>query len=202
MKKTGNREKLLQAAMEEFLEKGYAGARTTEIARRASMSHSMLHYYFSSKELLYEQVVAEAEVLVRAMAKGVCATEGLPAVERVVETVAGQFEFLCAHPALPRFLAGEVLGNDEATARLKAAVAEAVGHAVASLQRTLDAAAARGEVAQINAAMLMTDIVSVNMAALVAAPLFVAADGDWQGYLHGRCQENIQLILNRINPNM
>ncbi|MBQ8704522.1 MAG: TetR/AcrR family transcriptional regulator [Bacteroidales bacterium] len=202
MKEMGSRERLLQAAMEEFLEKGYAGARTTEIARRAATSHSMLHYYFSSKEQLYVQVEAEAVALVRALAEGVCATEGLPAVERVVETVAGQFEFLCAHPALPRFLVSEVMGKPGPTERLREGVAEAVQRAVASLQRTLDGAARQGVVAQTDAAMLLWDIVSVNMAAVVAAPLFVAADGDWQGYLLARRQENIQLILNRISPNM
>ena len=202
MKEKGSRERLLQAAMEEFLEKGYAGARTTEIARRAATSHSMLHYYFSSKEQLYAQVEAEAVALVRAMAEGVSATEGLPAVERVVETVAWQFGFLCEHPALPRFLVAEVLGKAEPTERLREAVAEAVQRAVASLQRTLDEAAREGVVAQTDAAMLMSDIVSVNMVALVAAPLFVATDGDWQGYLLARRQENIQLILNRINPNV
>ncbi|MDR2121215.1 MAG: TetR/AcrR family transcriptional regulator, partial [Tannerella sp.] len=37
---------ILEAAEAEFFETGYAGAKTVSIARRAGISHSMLHYYF------------------------------------------------------------------------------------------------------------------------------------------------------------
>ena len=41
---------ILQAAEKEFLEKGYAGARTTAIAEAAGVTHAMLHYYFRTKD--------------------------------------------------------------------------------------------------------------------------------------------------------
>lgn len=47
---------ILEAAEAEFLDKGYGKARTTEIARRAGVNHSMLHYYFRTKENLFEVV--------------------------------------------------------------------------------------------------------------------------------------------------
>ena len=47
---------ILKAAEEEFLTKGYAGARTTEIAKVAGVSHTMLHYYFRTKENLFNCV--------------------------------------------------------------------------------------------------------------------------------------------------
>ena len=56
---------ILQAAEEEFLLKGFAGARTTEIAQKAGVNHAMLHYYFNTKEQLFEQVMAEKMALFR-----------------------------------------------------------------------------------------------------------------------------------------
>lgn len=46
-----------EAAIEEFALKGLDGASTQAIARRAGLSKPQLHYYISSKEDLYEEVL-------------------------------------------------------------------------------------------------------------------------------------------------
>ena len=49
-KPTQNTEQaILAAAKQEFLLKGYDGARTTSIAEKAGVTHAMLHYYFRTK---------------------------------------------------------------------------------------------------------------------------------------------------------
>lgn len=55
-KETNTEQLLPEAAEAEFLEKGYGKARTTEIAKRAGVNHAMLHYYFRTKEHLFEVV--------------------------------------------------------------------------------------------------------------------------------------------------
>ena len=61
MKETGNREQaILRAAEREFLARGYDGAKTTAIAEAAGVTHALLHYYFRTKEKLYERVVENA----------------------------------------------------------------------------------------------------------------------------------------------
>ena len=53
-----NKEQLiLEAAESEFAAKGYDGARTTSIAKAAGVTHAMLHYYFRTKELLFERII-------------------------------------------------------------------------------------------------------------------------------------------------
>jgi len=47
------RERLLKAALAEFCEKGFSGARTATIAARAKCNIRMLYHYFGSKESLY-----------------------------------------------------------------------------------------------------------------------------------------------------
>lgn len=51
---------LLRTARAEFEEKGYSGARMQEIADRAGMSKAALHYYFRSKDNLFQKVFDEA----------------------------------------------------------------------------------------------------------------------------------------------
>ncbi len=49
-------EKIIDAAADEFEEKGFAGARMQQIADRAGINKALLHYYFRSKDRLFEKV--------------------------------------------------------------------------------------------------------------------------------------------------
>lgn len=48
-----SRRALLDAALEEFSRRGFAGARVADIARRAGVNKQLINYYFGSKEGLY-----------------------------------------------------------------------------------------------------------------------------------------------------
>ncbi|MDP8210213.1 MAG: helix-turn-helix domain-containing protein [Candidatus Stygibacter australis] len=50
-------ERILTAAIEEFIQKGYAGTRMQAIADRAKISKSALHYYYRHKERLFRLVL-------------------------------------------------------------------------------------------------------------------------------------------------
>jgi TetR/AcrR family transcriptional regulator len=51
------RARILAAAEHEFAARGYDGARMVAIARRAKLTHAMLHYHFVSKPTLYRAVL-------------------------------------------------------------------------------------------------------------------------------------------------
>lgn len=53
------RDTIRQAALEEFASRGFDGASTQSIAQRAGISKPQLHYYISSKEELYEEVLEQ-----------------------------------------------------------------------------------------------------------------------------------------------
>jgi TetR/AcrR family transcriptional regulator len=54
--KENTEEKILKAAKEVFLEKGNDGTRMQEIADKAGINKSLLHYYYRSKEKLFAAV--------------------------------------------------------------------------------------------------------------------------------------------------
>ena len=56
----GTEKKILLAAKKVFHEKGFDGARMQEIADVAGINKSLLHYYFRSKENLFNSVFQEA----------------------------------------------------------------------------------------------------------------------------------------------
>jgi len=52
-----SRERILQAAFEEFAAKGFAGARVDSIASRAEINKRMLYHYFGDKQTLFREVL-------------------------------------------------------------------------------------------------------------------------------------------------
>ena len=70
---------ILEAAEREFIAKGFAGARTTSIAEAAGVTHAMLHYYFRTKEQLFERILDEK---MRLMGESVLAAFGQPGLPR------------------------------------------------------------------------------------------------------------------------
>jgi AcrR family transcriptional regulator len=56
-KSNDRRRAIVRAAYQTLAEKGFEGLRMREIAKRAGIDHSTLHYYFSGKEALIDGVV-------------------------------------------------------------------------------------------------------------------------------------------------
>jgi TetR/AcrR family transcriptional regulator len=50
------RQRIIGVAAQEFAQKGFAGAATREIARKAGVSDALIHYHFGRKEGLWEAV--------------------------------------------------------------------------------------------------------------------------------------------------
>jgi len=50
-------EEILEAALEEFVAKGYAQTRLDDVARRAGISKGLVYVYFSTKEELFKAVI-------------------------------------------------------------------------------------------------------------------------------------------------
>ena len=70
------KEEIHQAAILEFSENGLRGASTQGIADRASISKTKLHYYISSKEELYQEVLNKIVVSWEAIYAGVSLENG------------------------------------------------------------------------------------------------------------------------------
>lgn len=99
---------LLAAAVAEFAEKGFAGARVDEIAARAGVNKQLVYHHFGNKDDLYqaalETVYAQIREHERALHLG--DLEPLPAMERLVGF---SFDYLHRHPEFVALLADENL---------------------------------------------------------------------------------------------
>ena len=196
---------ILQAAEEEFLLKGFAGARTTEIAQKAGVNHAMLHYYFNTKEQLFEQVMTDKITLFRDSVASVFEQSDLPVLQQIMEAMSRHFDFVRQNPLLPRFILNEISVRPEYIENIKSKLLPLASNVFSKLQHSLDEASARGEICQINALTLMLDIVSLNLFVFIAHPIITQMQpvlGDLDTFYEARKQENINIIVNRLKNNI
>ena len=102
------REQVLQAAIQEFAEKGLYGARVEEIASRTSTSKHMIYYYFSSKDGLYAAVLDRVYADFRLVEDGADPELGDP-IETLAALVGNAFDTHVENPHRVRILMSENL---------------------------------------------------------------------------------------------
>ncbi len=202
MKTNDTEVNILKAAEEEFLLKGFDGARTTSIAQSAGVTHAMLHYYFRTKEQLFERILDEK---IKLMAQSVLVAfgePGKPLFERIKNGVTKHFDFMKMNPELPRFIINEVLTRPERQHLLTTRVGRMAGSIIGELQRSLDEASARDEIVPVDARVLLLNIISLNVFTFIAYPITKAVYGEWaandEQFFEMRKEEIVELILRRI----
>ncbi|MDR0682022.1 MAG: TetR/AcrR family transcriptional regulator, partial [Dysgonamonadaceae bacterium] len=102
---------ILKAAEAEFFEKGYGNTKTVAIAKRAGVGHSMLHYYFRTKEQLFQKIFKEKVGTIMQMFGGIL-EENRPFMETIRLFVEKQFNFVVQNPKLPHFVFTEIISNE------------------------------------------------------------------------------------------
>jgi AcrR family transcriptional regulator len=112
MKGINTEQRILSSAEEVFLEKGFSAAKTTEIARRAEVNHALVHYYFRSKENLFETVfISKYKQLVIIFTEAVDGDK--PYLERLQQMISAQFGLFINSPKMPLFIVNEFLNNPQ-----------------------------------------------------------------------------------------
>ncbi|HJA83346.1 MAG TPA: TetR/AcrR family transcriptional regulator [Candidatus Bacteroides intestinavium] len=194
--------RILEAAEKEFFEKGYAGARTTSIAEAAGVTHAMLHYYFRTKDNLFERIVSEKINMLGDIILSAIGDEDQPLEERIRQGVERHFDFIAANRDLPRFIVNEVLSHPEHIEMMKQNALRIVNNLLNNLQQEIDEYATQGNYRRIEARMLLIDIVSLNVFPFMAAPIVKGAIGDayadYDEFLALRKKENVETILNKL----
>ena len=194
---------ILQAAEDEFLSKGFNGARTTAIAEKAGVTHAMLHYYFRTKEKLFDKVLEAKTSEMRGVMFGFIDNETVSLTERIEKSMRRHFEYLLRNPRLPLFIINELSRNDNKAQKHLQINKEAANRIMVSLQDAIDTAAKNGECRKVNAQSLLLDIISLNVFSFIGAPLLesVFPDiADRGAFLCHRLEENIRTILNKLRP--
>jgi len=91
-RKEARPQELLAAALDLFVERGYAATRLDDVAARAGVSKGTLYLYFTNKEELFKAVVRENMVPVLGEAEGIVDSHEGSSVELFREIILGWWE--------------------------------------------------------------------------------------------------------------
>lgn len=195
-------QKIIEAAQEEFMLKGYDGARTTVIAAKAGVTHAMFHYYFRTKEKIFEEIISHKLGLLTSLIKDSIDSENLPLEDKLRNIINSHIDFVADNPELPGFLVREIFSNRERLALVQAKIESFSSVLVANLQSELDKGYQEGKYRKTDARMLLIDIISLNVFAFMAAPLIntvlTGVMEREQDFRELRKKENFDTIMRKI----
>lgn len=190
--------KILEAAKNIFQAKGMDGARMQEIADEAKINKAMLHYYYRSKQLLFEAVFKNAFVLLAPQLNAIL-NDNSSIEEKVKNFTSNYISFIIKHPYLPAFIIQELNRNPEFILKLK-------GNKgfpnLDTFKKQVDEEVKKGIIKPISAEQLFINIMALNIFPFVAKPLIMAFTNtdnkDYKQLMEDRKTEVANFIINSI----
>ena len=195
---------ILEAAEAEFLEKGYGNAKTVAIAQRAGVSHSMLHYYYRTKEQLFQKIFKE-KVHELTQIFNVIFEQNTDFTETLRLVIETQFKFIARNPQLPMFVFREIVSNKENREWAIKTLFPYLFPFVSTLEKLLNTEIKKGRVRPISMQDLLINTLSINISIFLTLPVmkentYFAEIENWDNFLNERCKSNVQFILNALRP--
>ncbi|MFM2267514.1 MAG: hypothetical protein RL757_955 [Bacteroidota bacterium] len=159
-------QKILEAAESVFMEEGFAGARMQQIADRASINKAMLHYYFRSKDKLFEVIFAHKMKQFVPQMMYVLHNDSISFIDKVDQFVLSYLSMLRKNPFLPLFIITATNRNPElAQQATKISFAK-------ELVQEMEKEIAKGTIRNINPHQFMLALVGMCIFPFVARPMF------------------------------
>lgn len=104
---TDMEQRIIQAAKQVFIEKGYEKSGMSDIAARVGINRPALHYYFRTKEKMFAAVFADILLsFIPAIHNIILQDKPIP--DRIAELVDVYFDVFRKEPCFPIFMAQEV----------------------------------------------------------------------------------------------
>ena len=201
VKDVNTEEQILNAAKNIFQSKGMDGARMQEIADKAGINKAMLHYYYRSKQLLFEAVFKNAFSLLAPQLSAVLNDDS--SIENKIKNFTSNYiSFIVKHPYLPNFVIQELNRNQGFILKLKENISFPN---IEKFKKQVNEEVAKGIIKPISAEQLFINIMALNIFPFIAKPLIMAfTNSDNKNYkqlMEDRKTEVANFIINSIKNN-
>ena len=192
---------ILEAAERLFLAQGFMKTTTAQIAREAGCNSAMVHYYYRTKEQLFERIYGEKIGLVIENLSSVSGSTGTPE-ERIDRLIDVYFDFLSRNPKLPAFLLYEARQSSAVSKHINNRLREALQGIVTPIDKDLQAAIAKGQIRPIAAVDLFMTVLTLCIGSFLIVPVFRdvwnLTDEQFADLMRRRREEIKETTLSRI----
>lgn len=188
-------DRILEAARQTFQNNGFEGTTMQEIADSAKINKAMLHYYFRSKEKLFDKIFQELFVNFLNSVGSIFDTD-ISYLDKIRLFISAHIDFLIKNPHLPTFIMHEInrnpkllinamsLNNDDNRFR------KFIQDTLKEIQN--------GQIKAVDPRHLFINILSLNIFPIVAKPLFMSVLRTDQAGYSDFLEERKTVIFNTI----
>ena len=193
---------ILETAERLFLEKGFTATSTTQIAKAVGCNQALVHYYFRTKENLFNTIF---EQKFRMLFENLYASQNfgnIPFPEKVRHAVESHFDLLTKNPKLPLLVATELARLPENLRNLRNKLQAVPFELFTKLSQELEKEIAEGRARKIELIDIIITMVTLNAGLFMLIPIAKSImqldDEQTKELLAHRREENVQVILNYI----
>jgi AcrR family transcriptional regulator len=201
VKDTNTEQKILDAARKVFMQKGMAGARMQEIADEAGINKALLHYYFRSKDRLFEHILDE---VVTKISEGISSmfTMEMTVIERLSSFIDIYIDTIKKNLYLPIFVLTEINTNPE---RFATMIRQKIVPNMGGFILELDAEIKEGKINPIHPLHLISSVLGMVIFPFAVYPLIKAAITDEyyglaDNFLEERKDVVKEFVINALTP--
>ena len=192
---------ILDAAEKLFIEQGFAKTTTAQIARVAGCNQALVHYYYRTKNNLFEKIFEEKVRLLQTS----FLTPEIAAVsfeEKIVMMVDTYFDFVSKNRYLFPFILTEISSNPE---RLQTVIGKLQNKSrtiVEGLDAEIKSEVEKGNIRPISTSDLILTFLSLNITPFILSPIFQGIMNipyiENENQLDVRKREITEILLSRL----
>lgn len=195
---------ILETAERIFLEKGYALTSTTQIAKEVGCNQALIHYYFRTKENLFNVIFENKFKTFFQQSFDLNKLEKLAFNEKLRFITESHFDMLKKNPKLPLLIINELGRQPEQVRVLKEKLQALPTKLFAQLDAELQNEISAGRVRPVNLMDIIATIISVNVALFLILPIggtmLSLDETQKEMLLEHRRTEHVNIILNYLKP--
>lgn len=201
-KENNTEQAIMRAAEELFFQNGFEATSTVDIARKVGCNQALVHYYFRTKENLFQQIFMKNFENFLSFATNYSFDVDFTTLLRQI--IENYFKLLTNNRKLPFFLINEFLLNEDRRLFVRENVVhnERRSALYYRFDKLVQDEVGKGKIRPISTLDLLLNIVSLAVFTFVSLPMYI----DWlekdenevEDYIEQRKNEIITLILNGL----
>lgn len=195
---------ILEVAERLFLEKGFALTSTTEIARTVGCNQALVHYYFRTKDNLFNTIFEQKFKMFFQGVFEMNNMEELTFQEKLKYIIESHFDMVRANSKLPLLIINEFSRRPEQLKVLRDKLQAIPEKVLVKLNNDLESEIAAGRIRPISLMDLTISILSLNVSLFllmpIASEIMSLNEAQRQFVIEHRKTENVNLILNSLRP--
>lgn len=171
MQKNNMEEQILLVAKELFMQFGYEGVSTTQVAKAVGCNQALVHYYYRTKQNLFK-IICQQEIQKMLKILADIPQEDISFEDFIEKIIEAQIGFLKNNPDAPFFIIGELRHNSEVLKMMRELFSEFGKEIVGKIRLFVQMKQSKGELNDVSIEDLLIDIVSLDVMSFVGQVLF------------------------------